>query len=109
MKSKLAYVGLVMATFVLPSWVSAADADTDRDHPMTYVKDSIITTKVKAKLANERMNSLTHIKVDTDNKGVVWLTGTAKTQADAESAVSIARATDGVTSVNSNIQIKKDD
>jgi len=31
-----------------------ADSDTDRSHPKTFVKDSVITTKVKAKLAEEK-------------------------------------------------------
>ena len=87
----------------------AAHAESDRSHPLTFVKDSVITTKVKAKLADEKMSSLAHIKVDTDNKGAVVLSGNARTQAEADKAAAIARATEGVTSVSSTIQIKKDD
>ncbi len=46
-----------------------------------------------------------NIKVDTDNKGVVTLSGNAKSQAEADKAASIARATSGVTTVNNNIQV----
>jgi hyperosmotically inducible protein len=85
------------------------DADSDRKHPAAFVKDSVITAKVKAKLAEEKMSSLTHIKVDTNAKGAVFMRGSVKTQDEADKAVSIARATEGVTSVKSKIRVKKDD
>jgi osmotically-inducible protein OsmY len=37
------------------------------------------------------------------------LTGNVKTQADADKAVSIARGTEGVTAVKSDLRIKTDD
>ncbi len=87
----------------------AAAGDSDRKHPGAFVKDSVITTKIKAKLAEEKLGSLARIKVDTDANGAVMLGGTAKTQEEADKAVSIARATEGVTSVKSSIRVKKDD
>jgi hyperosmotically inducible periplasmic protein len=39
----------------------------------------------------------------------VVLTGTAHTQEEADKAVSVARSTEGVTSVKSKIRVKKDD
>jgi len=108
MKFKLATAGLVMATLLAPLLANAEDSDADRMHPMAFVKDSIITTKVKAKLADDKVRSLAHIKVDTDQKGVVYLGGTARTQEEIDKAISIARATEGVTSVKSAIQIKID-
>ncbi len=71
----------------------------------TAVKDSVITGKIKASMAKDRQVSAMNVKVDTDNAGVVQLSGTAKTQAEADRAVSIARATDGVTNVRSDIRI----
>jgi hypothetical protein len=45
----------------------AADGDAGRSHPtMTFVKDSIITAKIKAKLAADHPGSLAHTSVDTD-------------------------------------------
>ncbi len=73
-----------------------------------FIKDSVITTKIKAELFEERMSSLLHIRVDTDKKGVVVLSGTAESQSAADKAVSIARKVKGVTSVQNNIQIKAD-
>lgn len=109
MKITLASSCLVLATVLTPVAAFAGDSDSDRAHPMTFVADSVITAKVKAKLADEHMSSLVHVRVDTDAKGGVVLSGSARTQKDADKAVSIARATEGVTSVTSTIEIKKDD
>jgi len=86
--------------------IAADDADMDRSHPKAYVKDSVITTKIKAKLATDHFMSLTRIHVDTDEAGVVWLTGTAKSQEAADEAVNMARSTEHVTSVHSDIRIE---
>ena len=106
MKTQLATTCFIIGTLLAPVAAYAADPDSDSAHPMTFVKDSVITTKVKAMLAAEKMSSLANIKVDTDSNGAVVLSGNVKTQAEADKAVSITRATGGVTSVKSNIQIK---
>jgi len=49
------------------------------------------------------------IHVDTDTDGVVWLSGSARTQEAIDKAESIARETEGVKDVHSHIKIKKDD
>jgi hyperosmotically inducible protein len=109
MKIRLATTCFVIGTLLAPVAAYAADSDSDRSHPTTFVKDSIITTKIKAKLAEEKMSTLKHIKVDTDAKGAVVLGGKVKNQEEADKAVSIARETEGVTSVKSHIRIKKPD
>ena len=109
MKIQLATSFFVIGTLLAPVIAHAEDQDSDRKQPMTYVKDSVITTKIKAKLAEEKMGSLMHIKVDTDSKGAVVLSGTVRSQEEADKAVSIAHETEGVTSVRSNIRVKKDD
>lgn len=106
MKIKLATTCFVIGTLLAPVAILAADGDSDRTHPVTFVKDSAITAKIKAKLAEDRISSLTHIKVDTDAKGAVVLRGKVKTQEEADKVVSIARETEGVTSVKSNIRVK---
>lgn len=104
---KLILSGLVAASaMVLP--VAMADdykADSDTAHPAAYVKDSVITTKVKAKLAAKHMATLSNIKVDTDNQGVVWLSGKAPTKDASDLATMIAKDTDGVTSVHNQIVV----
>ena len=109
MKSALATTCLVFGT-LLGSAVAWAgeDSDTDRSHPVTFVKDSAITTAIKAKLAAEHLTSMARIHVDTDKDGVVWLTGSARTQEAADKAASIARETEHVKTVHSDVRVEKD-
>ena len=88
---------------------AAEDADMDRSHPKAFVKDSAITAEIKTKLAADHITSLGRIHVDTDNNGVVWLSGSTRTQEAADRAVSIARETEHVKSVHNALSIKNDD
>jgi hyperosmotically inducible periplasmic protein len=108
MRYKLATTCFVIGSVLAPVAAYAADSDTDRSHPATYVKDSVITSKIKTKLAAEHPGSAKHIRVDTDKNGVVWMTGTANSQQEVDQAVAIARDTEGVKSVNSHIKVRKD-
>ena len=47
-----------------------------------------------------------NIRVDTDAKGIVTLTGNAKSKAEVDKAVKIARDTKGVASVKNEIRIQ---
>ncbi len=105
----------LMATSVLigMSLVSVSayseDSDKDRAHPGAFVKDSVITTKIKTKLAAEKLMSLAKIHVDTDANGMVVLSGTAHTAAQVAKATEIATGTEGVKSVTSTVTVKADD
>lgn len=79
------------------------------DDAKTYVKDSVITTKVKTQLAAEKASSLVKIEVDTTDKGVVVLTGTAANQAAVDRAGAIAKAVKGVTKVENNVKVSSGD
>ena len=107
MNSKLVTSAFIIGTLIAPA-AFAEDMDKDRSQPKTFVKDSVITTKIKASLAKEKLSSLKHIKVDTDSKGEVMLSGYAESQAEIEKAITIARGTEGVTIVKSSIQVKVD-
>ncbi|MEO8384307.1 MAG: BON domain-containing protein [Betaproteobacteria bacterium] len=78
------------------------------DSAKTFVKDSIITTKIKAELAEEKVSSLVKIGVDTTSTGEVVLTGTAASQAAIDRAVTITKNVKGVTHVDNKITIKAD-
>jgi hyperosmotically inducible protein len=80
---------------------TATDASTHH-----YVKDSAITTKVKAKLAAKHLSTLTNISVDTDENGVVWLSGRAPTKDARDLAGEIAKNTDGVNAVHNDIAVE---
>ena len=91
--------------------VMAADATTDATSPAptSIVKDSVITTKIKTKLAADHLTSMGRISVDTDKDGVVWMSGTAGTQEAVDQALTIARETEGVKTVHSELTVKKPD
>jgi hyperosmotically inducible protein len=100
---KLVLTGLIAVSACYLPVAMADNTDSDTSHPGAFVKDSVITTKVKSKLAAKHLSTLTHIKVDTDNQGVVWLSGKAPTQDASDLATEIAKNTDGVTSVHNKI------
>jgi hyperosmotically inducible protein len=108
MNYKLATTLFVIGSMLAPVAAYAADSDSDRSNAENYVKDSIITTKIKTQLAADHLGSMNHIKVDTDKNGGVWMTGTANSQEEMDKAVAIARNTDGVKSVHSALTVQKD-
>ena len=99
---------LVAGALLVPIAGYSADSDMDRDSPKAFVKDSVITTKVKTELAAEKPGTLVHIRVDTDRDGIVYLSGTAPSQRARERAVEIARNVGGVVSVHDDIRIQSE-
>lgn len=69
------------------------------------IKDSAITADLKLKFAADDTVSASNIDIDTKN-GVVTLNGTVKSDAELNRAVDIARKTDGVKNVISNLVVK---
>lgn len=109
MKTKFVMACVLAGALVGPAVVMAEDSDADRSNPEAFVKDSAITTQIKTKLAEEHFGSLAKIHVDTDKNGIVWLSGTAESQAAVDKAISIAKGTENVKSVHSTLTVKKDD
>jgi hyperosmotically inducible protein len=109
MKTTTILAGLLILGSAAPIICYGDKTDTDRSHPATFVNDSAITTKIKTELAADHITSLARIHVDTDANGVVWLSGTAHTQAEVDRAGEIAHRTEHVVSVNNNVKVKKDD
>ena len=108
MRNLVATTCFVLGTMLAPVAAYAADGDADRADPATFVKDSVITTKIKTKLAAEHLGSAKHISVDTDRDGIVWMSGTANSQEEVNQAVAIARNTEGVKMVKSDLKVQKD-
>src|SRR5271163_711175 len=102
----LIIAGLLAAGVVCGPMVLADESGTAGDSSHHFVKDSAITTKVKTKLAAKHLSTLTKIKVDTDENGVVWLSGRAPTQDASDLAAMIAKNTEGVNSVHNNIAVE---
>ena len=70
-----------------------------------YVDDSVITTKVKAKILEEPGLKSAEINVETF-KGVVQLSGFVSSQANINRAAELARGIRGVTSVKNDMRVK---
>ena len=107
MHTKLTTSTFLIGALLLPvaGYAADYDSDNDRSSPTAFVKDAVITTQIKAKLAADKLASAVNIKVDTDNQGVVTLSGQAKTREEADKAASIARNVEGVVAVENNIQV----
>ena len=117
MKSQLATGLVVIGLALAPAAGFAADKMDKKDAPAKTetptktetvkdaVKDSIITTKIKAEYAKDKAVSAMNIKVDTDGKGVVTLSGNAKSKDESAKAESIAKGVAGVTAVKNEIQV----
>ncbi len=70
-----------------------------------YVDDATITTRVKAKFAEDSTVSAMAIGVET-LKGTVQLSGFAKNTAERDRAESLARGTPGVVMVKNDIVVR---
>lgn len=66
--------------------------------PSNLASDSVITTKIKAKMLADKEISSLNIGVETNN-GVVTLSGTVPTDNQASAVIETAAATDGVKNV----------
>jgi hyperosmotically inducible protein len=108
MKTKIALCLLAGSLMLPAAGFAADDADHDRSSGRQFIKDSVITTKVKADLAKEKPATLLKVSVDTDKSGVVVLSGTARTQADKDRAELLARQVKGVTAVENRIALRAD-
>ena len=99
-------IALVMSVFV--AGITGCASDSNRrgvDSTAEVASDSWITTKVKSDLAVEDDVSATRIHVKTVD-GVVTLSGTAESQAEADKAVQVAGQIKGVKSVVNNLEVK---
>ncbi|MEZ0231331.1 MAG: BON domain-containing protein [Methylophilaceae bacterium] len=92
---------LLVSALLLPMAGFAADGDPIS----TKVGDSVITAKVKAAFAKDKVVSATDLKVETDSNGLVELSGTAKSKAEAKKAVELAKNVKGVTAVKDEIVV----
>ncbi len=100
---KLIATLFLISIFFIPAVVSAEGSSIGE-----FVKDSAITTQIKAKLLGAKDIDSLHIKVDTDNNGIVVLTGAVESDAEKEKAHSIAHSVDGVKNVLNNLKIDPD-
>ena len=96
MKSVLCAAVVLLALGAGPAW-------SNDDQP---ISDAWITTKVKAALATESDTSAVDIGVTTKD-GVVVLSGTTRSEAEADLAEREAKMIDGVKEVRNQIEVRK--
>ncbi|MCB5185703.1 BON domain-containing protein [Methylobacillus gramineus] len=92
---------VLISALLMPVAAFAADGDPIE----TKLSDSVVTTKVKAAFAKDKLVSATDIKVETDSAGLVQLSGTAKSKKESDHAAKLAKSIKGVTAVKNDIVV----
>lgn len=93
----------IAAALTIP--LASVAADKPAGATKTWVKDSVVTTKIKSQLAASKVSSLATVHVDTDADGWVQLTGKVASAAEKDRAEAIAKAVDGVKSVDNQLTV----
>jgi osmotically-inducible protein OsmY len=104
MKQLNKYLSAVFLAVALGSAVGCAPTET-KQGTGEYIDDTVITTKVKAAIAEDPLTKLLEVKVKTF-KGEVQLSGFVSSREAANRAIELARGVNGVTSVKDDMQIK---
>jgi hyperosmotically inducible periplasmic protein len=101
MRTLVIAAAAAFSAVVLP----ACSVMRDQQSVGTYVDDSALTTRVKAKFAEDPTVSALAISVETF-KGLVQLSGFAKSGEEKAMAEKLARAVSGVTGVKNDIVVR---
>jgi osmotically-inducible protein OsmY len=104
MKKRNILIGYLVLLMLVAALAACASTAT-RESTGEYVDDSVITTKVKALLAEDDFLKSFKISVET-YKGRVELSGFVNSQDAVNKAGQIARGVGGVKSVKSNLIVK---
>jgi hyperosmotically inducible protein len=100
-RTTVAAMTAAAALFVLPGCAVTRDQSTVGE----YIDDATITTKVKARMVENKQVDAAAISVETLN-GTVMLSGFAKNITEKATAESIAREIKGVKSVRNEIVVR---
>jgi len=98
-------IGKLTAVIALVLALGGCQAMTGRTAGQN-LDDTNITTAVKARLAQDKLSTLTRIDVDT-NAGIVSLNGTVESAEQRAHAEQLARGAGGVKRVINNLQVQK--
>jgi hyperosmotically inducible protein len=96
----LGYGLMVMVLVVFMAGCQTTTGETAGEH----LDDAAITTAVKAKLGEDRANTLTRVSVETV-RSTVYLTGVVPSADQKARAEQLARQVKGVQSVVNNLQV----
>jgi hyperosmotically inducible protein len=102
---KLAHAVLAAAAAVSLVQLTGCAVARDQQTVGSYIDDATITTRVKARMAEDKSVSATSISVET-LKGTVQLSGFAKSADERATAERLARSTPGVQAVRNDILVR---
>ena len=104
MKKRSIVIYCLVLLMLIATFAACASTRT-QESTGEYVDDSVITTKVKALLAEDDFFKSFQISVETF-KGVVQLSGFVNSQQAVNKAGEIVRSVQGVKSVKNNLIVK---
>ena len=96
---------LAVATAVAALSATGCAVFRDQESVGAYIDDAALTTRVKGKFAENTTVSAMAISVET-LKGIVQLSGFAKSQEERTTAERLARETSGVKGVRNDIIVR---
>ncbi|AOF85052.1 BON domain protein [Hydrogenophaga sp. RAC07] len=102
---KLAHAVLAAAAAFSLVQLTGCAVARDQQTVGAYIDDATITTRVKARMAEDKTVSATSINVETLN-GTVQLSGFAKSTDERATAERLARSTPGVQAVRNDILVR---
>jgi hyperosmotically inducible protein len=102
---KLTHAVLAAASALAIVQITGCAVARDQQTVGSYMDDTAITTKVKARFAEDPAVSAMSINVET-LKGTVQLSGFAKSEAERNAAGRLAASTQGVKSVKNDIVVR---
>lgn len=104
-QSTFKFFSITFLTAVLLATIVGCASTAKQSSTGEYIDDTVITTKVKAAILEDKELKVTEINVETF-KGVVQLSGFVSSQSDINKAATIARAVTGVKSVKNDMRVK---
>jgi len=104
MKKSYTVIRFLVALMMITAFVACASTP-QQSSTGEVVDDSVITTKIKSELAADEFLKSFQISVET-RKGIVELSGFVDSQKAKDKAGQIARAVEGVKSVQNALLVK---
>lgn len=104
MKTRQLFAAIALGTTAAFATLAHAADGKPKQSVGEYASDTAITGKVKAALVADKDLSALDVAVETNN-GVVTLTGTVGTAAQADKAAVVTRGVEGVKQVNNNVKV----
>jgi osmotically-inducible protein OsmY len=99
------FAAVLAVVLIAPAAVRATEPDARGAESVQPVTDSAIAAAVRTRLTANQAVSVTNLEVDTEQGGIVWLSGVTQTQEAADRAVEMVRNIDGVSWVKSTIVV----